>query len=554
MKWTQGAWLVAVLAMCSADAMGAETAGAMVKASAREIPVAYQVDVVVVGGSTGAVSAAVAAAQNGAKVFLAAPRPYLGEDMCATLRLWLDEGEKPSGPLAEKLFAGKDTASKLFDVRDLVSFKYEADKPTAARHKDTDPPGVLADQRWHSASQESVQYDDDVDLTVDLLGEQELKKAGVLVYHKSDYQVESVTVFASPDKKTWKEVAVVKNEKPEQATVNEEAISLLTAMTGKTRYLRFFVKRAPGSKRVLVGEIVALKAVPPQTQPVRLFEPMHIKRTLDEALLEAKVDFLFGCLVTDVLRDADGNPCGIAMANRAGRQAVLAKAIVDATDRAWVARMAGAQAKPFPAGEQTLKRVVIGGEARTGANATARAVGQPWVAKVKIGPKGKEEVVTRSYQTIEYTLRLPMQDGSYASWAKAEQAARDLTYHPEQQFASDVLFQAPPDPIKGQKSLTGGWQGIDKLDVAAFRPAGVPRLYVLSGCADVSREQAEKLLRPTALIEMGSRIGAAAAAEAKQATLAKASSLRKAATVTIAASGDAKESLAAPRPWQKRPT
>ncbi|MBM4086572.1 MAG: FAD-dependent oxidoreductase, partial [Planctomycetes bacterium] len=237
----------------------------------------------------------------------------------------------------------------------------------------------------------------------------------------------------------------------------------------------------------------------------------------------------------------------------AGRQAVPAKAIVDATDRAWVARMAGAQARPFPAGEQTLRRVVIGGEARTGANMTARAVGQPWVAKVKIGPKGKEEVVTRSYQTIEYTLRLPMQDGSYASWAKAEQAARDLTYHPEQQFASDVLFQAPPDPIKGQKSLTGGWQGIDKLDVAAFRPAGVPRLYVLSGCADVSREQAEKLLRPTALIEMGSRIGAAAAAEAKQATLAKASSLRKAATVTIAASGDAKESLAAPRPWQKLP-
>ena len=49
--------------------------------SAREIPVAYQVDVVVVGGSTHAVAAATSAAEQGATVFLAAPRPYLGEDL-----------------------------------------------------------------------------------------------------------------------------------------------------------------------------------------------------------------------------------------------------------------------------------------------------------------------------------------------------------------------------------------------------------------------------------------------------------------------------------------
>ena len=73
----------------------------MVNESARQIPVAYSVDVVVVGGSTGAVSAAVAASRAGAKVFLAAPRPYLGDDMTATLRLWLEEGETPVAPLAK---------------------------------------------------------------------------------------------------------------------------------------------------------------------------------------------------------------------------------------------------------------------------------------------------------------------------------------------------------------------------------------------------------------------------------------------------------------------
>ena len=42
----------------------------MVNESARQIPVAYSVDVVVVGGGTGAVSAAVAAKQAGAKVII----------------------------------------------------------------------------------------------------------------------------------------------------------------------------------------------------------------------------------------------------------------------------------------------------------------------------------------------------------------------------------------------------------------------------------------------------------------------------------------------------
>ena len=55
-----------------------------VNESSRDIPVAYDVDVVVVGGTSGGVAAAVEAAQNGAKVFLAAQRPYLGADLCAT--------------------------------------------------------------------------------------------------------------------------------------------------------------------------------------------------------------------------------------------------------------------------------------------------------------------------------------------------------------------------------------------------------------------------------------------------------------------------------------
>ena len=67
---------------------------AYIAESARAIPVCQEADVVIVGGSCGAVAAAQAAALAGAKVFLAAPRPYLGDDVAGTLRLladWLDE-------------------------------------------------------------------------------------------------------------------------------------------------------------------------------------------------------------------------------------------------------------------------------------------------------------------------------------------------------------------------------------------------------------------------------------------------------------------------------
>ena len=128
--------------------------GAAVTESARKIPVAYQVEVVVVGGSTGAVAAAVEAAKSGAKVFLAAPRPYLGEDMAGTLRLWLEEGEMPASPLARAIFSGQ--REQTADLGNVLPFAYEADLPSAGQHRDTTPPALLSDGKWSSAAAESV--------------------------------------------------------------------------------------------------------------------------------------------------------------------------------------------------------------------------------------------------------------------------------------------------------------------------------------------------------------------------------------------------------------
>ena len=155
-----------------------------------------------------------------------------------------------------------------------------------------------------------------------------------------------------------------------------------------------------------------------------------------------RVSFLYNCYATDVLHDAEGNLCGIVMANRAGRQAVLAKTIIDATDTAVVARLAGARFRPFTPGEQTFKRVVIGGEVQQAKNMTARVIEPAFV-----GPyPNKAQTSSGLFPIIEYTLKLPMADESDAAWAKADQQARTLTYHPEQQFTSDVLFMCHQTP------------------------------------------------------------------------------------------------------------
>lgn len=338
-----------VLVLLLSAALCAQTVP-WVRESARRVPIAYNVDVVVVGGSTGAVAAAVTASGKGARVFLAAPRPYLGEDVCGPMRLWLEPGEEPSTPLAKALFG-----------------------------------------------------------------------AGT---------------------------------------------------------------RGP-------------------------FTPMHIKKTLDQALLDAGVEFLFSSYATDLLVDAKGAPAGIVMANRAGRQAVVAKVIIDATLRASVARMAGARYPAYPSGLAEFRRIVVGGAAKSGDGFAARPTGLYFSGE--LAPKVKDKPAPAPAEIIEYTVKVPMADGGFASFANAEQMARDLTYSEGEQAITDEVFQVPPDPVRG----------LGQGPLGAFQPAGVVRIYVLGGSADVPREEAARLMRPVALIETGARIGIAAAELARRTAAVK---------------------------------
>jgi flavin-dependent dehydrogenase len=504
--------LLSLLTVCivSQTCLSAE----YVNESARDIPVAYDVDVAIVGGGTGAVAAAVAAAEEGANVFLAAPRPYLGDDMTETLRLWLEEGEEPTTDLARRIFDDRGTIRIGGRHPNAIDFNYEADIPSSGVHKDSEVPSLLKDGNWGSASANSVQYDGDVNITIDLGKPQLVDEVRIVAFHRNNgedretqFKVKQASVFVSDDKTTWKPIGRIENKDVKGETARTLKVPTVTT----TRFLKVLVEKTDDVDRILLGEIEVIGAGEkvvenPNARPMP--RPMHIKRTLDDALLEAGVKFLYACHVTDVLKDDEGRVSGFVMANRAGRQAVKAKVVIDATHRGTAARLAGVEFRPYPTGDQTFKRTVVGGEPVEGKNMTHRVIDPPFGSSLSGGG--------RAFKVIEYTLTLPMKDASWRSWAAADQKARGMTYTPEQQFTSDRLFQVPPDSMIGAASSTArDFNAPDQPPLSVFEPKGIAGLYVLGGCADVSREAATLLLRPNTLMTIGQRIGERAASDAK---------------------------------------
>jgi len=320
--------------------------------SERKIPIAYNVDVVVVGGSTAGVAAAVEASRAGAKVFLAAQEPYLGEDVCGTFRLWT-----------------KDKS--------------------------------------------------------------------------------------------------ISNTK--------------------------------------LGAAIWSEGLPSQ---------LKVKKTLDDALINNNISFLYSCFVTDILTNKTGTPAGVVMANRSGRQAIVAKSIIDATPRGLVARMAGAEFGNYPAGKQNFKFTVVGNKLKKASNLSARIHEEP----VQIGFKssgsandGSFQKANIQYKAIEYSMQINMKDGSWASFAEAEQIARDRTWDADQVESSDLLFQNPPDKMVGQKRWNNEKVDLERINIGVFQPRKTENIYVLSGSASLSEKAAETLLAPGKMIRIGERIGHEAA-------------------------------------------
>ena len=217
--------------------------------------------------------------------------------------------------------------------------------PSDAIHKDTDPPSVLHDGKWADPAFESVQYSSDTTITADLGEVKAVEKVRLIAFVRASttiddgFNIQKAALYLSNDGNQWTEGGEISADDPQRVLTHRwgRAVQLVFPVGKKTRFVKLAVTKDPGYERMLLGEIEIVgekkSRVETTSAPRPMPRPMHVKRILDSVLLKAGVQYLYSSYATDVLVDRSGQPCGIVMANRAGRQAVLAKTIVDATGR-----------------------------------------------------------------------------------------------------------------------------------------------------------------------------------------------------------------------------
>ncbi|MCF7669603.1 MAG: FAD-dependent oxidoreductase [Verrucomicrobia bacterium] len=462
----------------------------------QKIPVIFDGDVLVIGGSTAAVAAATEAANAGADVFLTTRLHYLGEDMCGTYRLWLNEGEKPDTPLAKKVFR-KRTAPGL-------DFKYEADLESSPRHPDTTPPSVLADGHIRDAVNHSVQYDGDATITIDLGKPKEIKNVKVFAFQRpSDFEVASINVIPEAQESDGIHIP---NSHLNDGGFEDTPIEIAAEVNATLRHLKLEIRKSARASRILLSEIVVEpaesteKASFPPYSPVT---PMHVKRVLDQTLIDNGVKYLYGSYPVDIIRNAQGDPKGIVIENRSGRQALKADVIIDATPRALAARMFDIPFTPYKKGVHTFKWTLVGGPPKKGTG--IKQVPHPNQVRITTS-KGKTFIAN------EYILEIPMTNGEWPAFAEAEQVARDMTWTKAQAASSDTLFQVPPDHVINKHRFNKQWPGHERMPIDAFRTDEYKNILILNGCANISRQSAATMLRPCEFMGAGKKVGQAAAA------------------------------------------
>lgn len=223
--------------------------------------------------------------------------------------------------------------------------------------------------------------------------------------------------------------------------------------------------------------------------------PLHVKKTLENELIDNDISFLYSSFVTEPLVDNAGNVAGVVIANRSGRQAIKAKSVIDATQNGAVAKMANLAFQPFASGDQEFAFTVVG---NTPKNSPEILRSEKFEKPLKA--KGKEYPVTR------YTFKMPMTADSYDNIMVFEQKARSAVWDCEQVDSSDLLWYIPNQTIKSKGAYFDN-AVVRKLPVSAFQPVDSSTLWVLGPAAEMRRGVAAKIMRPMNALFMGELLG-----------------------------------------------
>lgn len=416
----------------------ANGSAAIVSESAREIPVADEVDVVVVGGTAAGVSAATAAAEKGARVFLAGGFPYLGEDVAGTLELEC-AGDERATPLERRLRQfGQPLAPYAYEhpagFRFIGGYQYVNDQ--FEKFSTTAAPICPWD---------SVFYTNATAITCTLERQERIASVEVLVFENDDPNAEAsmsvdhrgtipkgkrgpltgdVRLVFLDGPRAGETLPLVRGERHEPILgivirdvecTTQHTTTYSAPIGDEIRRVRIEVEPAAGAFCHLLSRIRFHRpdAVHVEENP----SPLAVKRAFDAELIRAGVRFLTGSPATDLVVDGEGRPSGVVIANRNGRQAILAKAVVDATRYATLSHLGRPLAAGSP-GKVAFTRVIQSGAAPDGMR-----------AETFDAPRHATHRPTEWPRLFRCELELPMPDWSYRSFARAEVLARELTWH-----------------------------------------------------------------------------------------------------------------------------
>ncbi len=229
--------------------------------------------------------------------------------------------------------------------------------------------------------------------------------------------------------------------------------------------------------------------------------PMDVKRSLDDELIEAGVDFLFGSLPADLLVDEAGRVSGVVFTGKSGLFAVSAGAVIDATPWASVAQLAGLRFTAWSDALCRVRRVVVGHRAEGDDGALGRLL--PGRVTGLHGGRRLE------HEAFAYEFDLPLAGVHPQALAELEQAVRDRTWHRDQVWSSDRLEITPPHSLADATACF--WDAPGQLSPDAGH-TGEPGLFVVGPCAARNQADRARLLVTGEAIAAGHALGVQVAA------------------------------------------
>jgi len=161
--------------------------------------------------------------------------------------------------------------------------------------------------------------------------------------------------------------------------------------------------------------------------------PMHVKLTLEQALVEADLPIVLTTCPAAALLDAQGKVRGAVIANRAGRQAIAATRVIDASIEGAFARLAG-HSPDTPRGRQRVTHVTLCMD--EGDDAADLPV------EHLPGYTGQVRKATYELSARRYTLEVDCGDGSAEALFRAEAEVARRCWVPKEYLRQEQLVIA----------------------------------------------------------------------------------------------------------------